>query len=143
MLDPLAVLSVEQPLRPCQPAAGTTNLAPAGEVGADPERAAHGGQRLAGVQVGAVRPLQEPEVVVLPAEHVGAGGQQLQVLGAEGIRAVCGRQRVVGVGPRLASVGLTTPVESGDSGHAPDYRRWLCVRYSRTSATIAANSAAR
>jgi hypothetical protein len=59
----------DQTLPSTEPAARGTDLAADREVHADPERRARRPKRFAPVEVDVVRPLQEREVVVHPADH--------------------------------------------------------------------------
>ena len=111
VLDAVMLLAVEQPLRAAQPSAGSAHLASAGEIYAHPERAAHGAQSFARVHVCMMGALQVAQVLVVVADHVGRGRQQLEVLRSQWGRLIGIRQRLVGVPPRPPRVGLTALFE--------------------------------
>jgi hypothetical protein len=90
-LDRVTLLAFEQPSRAREPSQGGARLSPERQVVADPERAAHGPRRLAGVQVGVMCPLEAAHIVVVAPEHVGGPRQQLEVLRLQ-------RRRLIGVG---------------------------------------------
>ena len=82
-LDPVLPLAVEQPLGAAQPATRPADLSMAGERDTDPEGAAEGGQLIARGEVGAMRALEQVAVLGLSADHVGAAGKQLEVVGRQ------------------------------------------------------------
>jgi hypothetical protein len=84
---------------------------------ADPPRAAHRTHRLAGIQVGVMSPLEPAHVVVVAPEHVGRPGQQLEVLRGQRRRPIGGRQRRVGVCPRMPGVELAAALDQRDVVH--------------------------
>ncbi len=114
---------VEQPLRAAEPAAGPAQLALAGERDADPAGAPQRPHLAAVGEVELVRALEEPQVIGLPPEHVGAGGEPLGVLRGQVTGLVCGREGPLGVLPRRAGEGLPPPLEVGDGSiHHGEYR---------------------
>ena len=127
-LHAVAVHPVEQPLGSRQPAAGGPGLATAGEVDANPEGAAKRGPLLAPVQMGAVGAPEDLQVLVLAPDHVGGGGEQLQVRAGEGPLAVGPGERLVGVHPRLRRVALATALQGVDGiRHRAQYRERAAV----------------
>ena len=82
-LDPVLPLALEQPLGAAQPATRPADLSMAGERDTDPERAAEGGQLIPRGEVGAMRAPEQVAVLGLSADHVGAAGQRLEVVGSE------------------------------------------------------------
>ena len=84
--DTVSSALIEHALGATEPAACAPDLPPACEADADPERAAEGRQRLATSEVGAMGALEETEVFGLAAEHVGGGGEQLEVIRLEADR---------------------------------------------------------
>jgi hypothetical protein len=90
--DTVPSVLIEHPLGATEPAACAPDLTAAGKADANPERAADGRQPLAGIEVGAMRTLEETEVLRLTTEHVGRGGEQLKVSGPERVGIVRSRQ---------------------------------------------------
>ena len=101
-------------MRSSQPSARSRHLPALREMGSDPERAAHRAPGLVYLEVGGVRSLEQREVVVLAAEHVGRGGEELQVIPAQWLHAVGRRQPLVSLRPLLIGVGVTPARELGD-----------------------------
>jgi hypothetical protein len=66
-----------------------------------------------------VRLLQAPEELVAAPEHVGRGGDRLEVGRVQGRGPLRARQRVVRVATRPGRCGLTAPVERRPSCHDP------------------------
>jgi hypothetical protein len=116
-LDSVASLAVQQPPGAPQPAARAAELSVAGEGHADPECAADGGELGARLQVGAMRALEQLSVLGLAADHVGAGGEQLEVRRSQRIRSIRSRQRRICVRPGLRRIRLTTPPQLGHRFH--------------------------
>jgi hypothetical protein len=103
-LDAFPSLTVEQALGAAEPAAGPAHLSALGEIDADPKGTAQGRERFTGIQVSVVGALEDAEVVLLAAEHVGSGGKQLQIRRGQLARPIGGEERFVCIRPRLASV---------------------------------------
>lgn len=82
VLDLIVIPGAQQPLRAAEPAACACRLALLSVCGADPERAAEGGERVIGVDVRAMSTLEQREVLRLAPEHVGRDGQELDIRGA-------------------------------------------------------------
>ena len=121
--DAICSLLVEDTAGSAEPAARATYFTAAREIDADPERAAHGILRLPAVEVVAMGPLEQIEVLGLTAEHVRRRRQQLELVGWERIRQVSSGQQVVRRLPRLCRVGLSAPFALGHASHtAADYR---------------------
>lgn len=83
--------------------------------GADPERAAEGGERIIGVDVRAMSTLEQREVLRLAPEHVGRDGQELDIRGAQRLRSVGRRQGLMRLRPRSAGVSLSSSSSVGAS----------------------------
>ena len=110
LLDVISLFAVEDAPGAAEPAPGATHLSAGGERHPDPEGVAHGGKCLAGVQPCAACSLQRVQVVLLTAEHVGRGGEQLEVLRAEaGLRVGCG-ERLARRRPGARRVRAATPL---------------------------------
>jgi hypothetical protein len=77
------VLLPEDPVGAPEPPAGRTHLSAKGEIDADPDRAPNCAAGLARLQVGVMSALEDPQVLVVPAEHVRGRGQQLEILSSE------------------------------------------------------------
>ena len=90
VLDAITLLPVEQPLGAPEPAAGAAHLPTPGEADADPERAPKRCQLLIVRQVSSMGALEEPEVVLLAANHVRGGGEQLEVVRPERVQPISG-----------------------------------------------------
>ena len=137
--DAVALLLVEQPAGAPDPPARPARLpAGASEAEPDPERTAHGSQRVPGIEVGAVCALQPTEVVGLATDHVGRVGEPLQVRGFQRVGTIGGRQGLVGGAPRLAFVGLAPSLELSHTTMIADPRQAFrsmdlthCVRWRR------------
>ena len=72
--------------------------------------------------------LEETEVLGLATEHVGGGGEQLEVLGSKRIGPVGSRQRLVRIRPGLGRICLTSPLKVGYGSHyVGNYRSPLRV----------------
>jgi hypothetical protein len=117
VLDALTRLTFEEALRAREPAGRGGRLPSKHQVPADPERAARGARRLAGVQMGAMSTLQAAHVLVVAAEHVGRPREQLDILRAQRGRLIDSRQNLVGIRPRTSGVTLTAPLDLGDAIH--------------------------
>ena len=110
LLDVISLFAVEDAPGAAEPAPGATHLSAGGERHPDPEGVAHGGKCLAGVQPCAACSLQRVQVVLLTAEHVGRGGEQLEVLRAEaGLLVGCG-ERLARRRPGARRVRAATPL---------------------------------
>ena len=107
-LDAVLPRALERALRRARTIRPPAGLAAQQEAQADPERAAHRGQRRAGLLVEPVRALEVAPVLVLAAEHVGGGGARLEVARPE---RGDGGQRVVALQPRSARAGVATTLE--------------------------------
>jgi hypothetical protein len=103
------LLVLQQPVGPGQPPTCLGELAPVDQVEGQPECAPRGLPELAGLGMELLGALQRPQAVLDPAEEVGRGRQQLQVLPGQGRRPVGKRQRGVGVRPRQPPGGLAAP----------------------------------
>ena len=79
MLDAVALLVLEQPLRPAEPADRRAELTADREVHADPEPAPHGAELVARVEMELVRPLEAANPLVVAAEHRRRAAEQLDV----------------------------------------------------------------
>ena len=77
----------------------------------DPERAAGRESLLAGIRVCAVGALHQLQPLVVAAEHVRGGREQLEILHRQRLELVGARQRLVGRCPRRAGVGLAASLE--------------------------------
>ena len=73
--------------------------------------------RPAGVEVRAMSTLEQTEVLGLPAEHVGGGGKELDVVGVQRRGLVGGRQQPVRLQPCLGRMSVTSSFEVGQSSH--------------------------
>ena len=104
--DTVSSALVEEAVSSAEPAACSTDLPSTREADADPEGAAQGRQRPAAIEVGAMSTLEETEVLRLATEHVGGGGDQLEVTGSKRVGLVRGRQRFVRLVPGLVRAGL-------------------------------------
>ena len=88
-LDALTLVALEQPLGASEPAARAAHLATPGERDARPRtRTASAASSRPAVEVGPVGALEEAEVVVLAADHVRGGGEQLEVVRPERLRPI-------------------------------------------------------
>ena len=106
----VAPLALDQPLRAAEPSGRAAELSPDGESHAHPERAPSRAERLAGVEVEVIRPLQALQVVAA-TEHVGRRPQQLHVLRPERRRPVGERQGLPGLSPRPARIRSAAALE--------------------------------
>jgi hypothetical protein len=134
-LDAVALLALQQPLRAAEPAGRATHLAAQDEVHADPERAAHGPQSLAVIEVRLVRALERGRLVVVAPEHVGRRRELLEILGRQRIR---GRERVEALLPGSPRVGVAAPFEVIGGRHHP-----LVSRHGPATGTRGASAATR
>jgi hypothetical protein len=107
LLDAVPRLALDQPLGACEPAAGSACLPCEEELNPDPEGTARRAQGLTRFHVALVGPLEHGDRLLVAAQHVGRGRQQLEVLRPERLRAVSVRQRFVGAHPRLCRIELT------------------------------------
>ena len=110
-LDTLASVTLDEPLRPAEPAAGLPHLAYVEEVHAEPERRPCSGQESTRVQMLAMDSLADRRVLVVPAEHVGRRRQEVEVLNGEGRRRVRLREQAVGLLPRPPRVAHAASLE--------------------------------
>src|SRR5918996_1191670 len=94
-----------------EPAAGRTPLPAQRVIDAHPERAPERGGVVARLQRGMMSALQEAQVLVVPAEHVGGRREELEVLGPERSRLVGVRERLVGVLPGAPLVRGAAPLQ--------------------------------
>ena len=100
MLEGILALPFEQPVSASEPAGRGGGLSSKQHVVTDPERAAHGRQSLAVVQVSMMGALESADVVVIAAKHVGRPRQQLEVRRSERLRLVGARERLESLDPR-------------------------------------------
>jgi hypothetical protein len=83
--------------------------------------------------------LQGVHELVVAAEHVGRGGQQLEVQGPERLRVVGAGEGLMGLSPRPSRVGVVASLEFEDCVHLPRGRPYsvsvgASVRVVRTAA---------
>jgi hypothetical protein len=80
LLHALAPLPLDQPLGAAEPSGRLADLARELEMDGEPARAACGAHDVGGVQVRLMATFQGAAILLLVAQHVGGGGEQLQVL---------------------------------------------------------------
>ena len=115
-LDHVAVELVEQPLRPGDPAAADRRLAAGEQHRGEPERAAHRGRYVTGVEVELVGALQSLHAVVAPAERGRPRWRAGRSRSGELVRGGDG-QPVVGRQPLAPVVSLPGPDQLLDYAH--------------------------
>ena len=89
-LDAVTFLAIEQPLGASEPAAGAAHLPTPREGDAHPEGAPKRGQLLPRRKVGPMGALEKAAVVLLVADHVRGGGEQLEVVGPKRVQSISG-----------------------------------------------------
>ena len=99
LLDAVRLLMLEHTLSAREPPCRARRVAVEQKVDAEPERASHGRERLPAVEVGAVSAFERALLLLIAADHVGGGREQLQVLGGERGSAIGASQRPVRVRP--------------------------------------------
>ena len=110
-LGAVSVAALDDPPRPSQPAVGPGRLPAKRQVDAEPERAAHGGQWLAGVEVAVVGALQRSQQLVVAADQVRRRGKQLEIVRSDPVRLLGTGQRRKRIGPSPCSEGAAAAVE--------------------------------
>ena len=71
MLNAVPVVGLEQAPSTREPPGRLDDVSAKEKVVTDPEGAAHGSRRVAGIQMQAMRPLQARAIVIVAPEHVG------------------------------------------------------------------------
>jgi hypothetical protein len=98
-LDTFAFVPLDQSLRASEPARGGTEFASDRELHADPECAACGSEHAIRVGVQSAGTLEDLHPLLLVAEHVGGGREQLEVFGLQRRRLLRAGERVVRISP--------------------------------------------
>ena len=107
----VAPFTLDEALRPREPAGGPAHLALHGEVHPERKRAADSPQRVSGLEVCVVRALERAQELVHAPDHVERRGEKLEIVGAEGSRLVGPRKAVARSRPGAGGVGGTTAFE--------------------------------
>jgi hypothetical protein len=116
--DAVALLPLEEPMGAPEPSGRARRLAAYSAERANPERAAHGAPRLAGVEVHLMRTLEKAQVLVVAAEQDCRRCEQLEVRRSQRRGLIREHERLVRLTPGPPSVGLTTAREAvGRFGH--------------------------
>ena len=113
LLDALA-RRLDESLSPSEPSSRRADLAPGGEVQADPRRAASCAESLAVLEEPMVRALEPCDRLVVLSEHEGAGRDQFEIRALERDPLVRARQQVVGLEPGAPREGLAALLELVD-----------------------------
>ena len=103
-LDAVTVFSIEQSLRPPEPAAGARGLPAQHQMDNEPESASHGASSLADREVAPMRALESTQLLLIAADHVGRCRETLQVLRPEPRLPVGTSKRLVSFLPRRVRV---------------------------------------
>jgi hypothetical protein len=126
-LDAVALLALQQPVGAAEPAGRRPDLPLEGEVDAEPDRASGRPRGVLAVEVRLMGALERPQGLVVEADHVRRGRQQLQIIGAERSRLVSLAQRGVRVGPVSRLICPAPPLQSTGRMHGGWHRGRLSV----------------
>ncbi len=127
-LDVVAAGALQEPLGPREPPVGRRRLAVQHPVEAEPEGRSRSAPGVVPLDVGPVRPLQRTDVLLVVAEHVGRGREQLEIARGQRVGLIGGGERLVGVPPGPSLDGLAALLEiHSHPGHFPV----VCNRHAR------------
>lgn len=109
-----AVLVLDEPLRPREPAAPSRGLSHRKQSEAQPERRARGPHRLVRLAMCVVEALQACELLLVAPREPRRPREPLQILGIERGRAIRERQRLVSLRPRPLRVERAASLERAE-----------------------------